>query len=133
MIRHVLAFAALTTAALTAASPASAGGGFINNGQGWTLLSPEAKAAYVQGLNDTANYIYVNDDLPTAIVKLARTRCIVEQKTTTAVLADRITTAYAKDPRLLSQPPLVIYIMRMGDVCRGIINEERARFSLPPQ
>ncbi len=106
--------------------------GFINNGAGWLALPPDAKAAYVQALSDSANLIFVDDELATAIVKLARTRCLIEQKTTAAILADRITMAYTKDPKLAGLAPSIIYIMRMGDVCRTIINEERARFSLPP-
>lgn len=106
--------------------------GFVNNGPGWLALPPEAKAAYVQALSDSANLIFVDDSLATAIVKLARTRCLVEQKTNAAILADRITMAYTKDQGLASVAPSIVYIMRMGDVCRQYINEERARFSLPP-
>ncbi|MBK8630053.1 MAG: hypothetical protein IPN84_07550 [Sphingomonadales bacterium] len=120
----------LGVAALMAA-PAYAGG-FVNNASGWLALPPDAKAAYVQALSDSANLIFVDDELATAIVKLARTRCLVEQKTTAAILADRVTMAYTKDAKLANFPPSVIYIMRMADVCRTTINEERARFSLPP-
>lgn len=106
--------------------------GFVNNGAGWLALPPDAKAAYVQALSDSANLIFVDDSLATAIVKLARTRCLVEQKTNAAILADRITMAYTKDRALAGVAPSIVYIMRMGDVCRQFINEERARFSLPP-
>jgi hypothetical protein len=111
--------------------PGSAAG-FVNNGKAWLALPPDGKAAYAQGLNDSVNFIYVNDDLATAIVKLARTRCLVEQKMTAAVVADRITTAYTKEPNLINQPPLFIYVAKMGMVCREFINQERARYSLPP-
>ena len=106
--------------------------GFVNNGAGWLALPPDAKAAYVQALSDSANLIFVDDSLATAIVKLARTRCLVEQKTNAAILADRITMAYTKEPALGGVAPSIVYIMRMGDVCRQFINDERARFSLPP-
>ena len=119
-------------AALTVLSVPSHAAGFINNGQGWLALPPDAKAAYVQALSDSANLIFVDDELATAIVKLARTRCLVEQKTTAAILADRITMAYTKEPKLANIAPSIIYIMRMGEVCRQFINEERGRFSLPP-
>lgn len=124
----------LALGALALSLPAQlSAAGFVKDGDGWARLTPEARAAYVQGLSDTANFIYLNDDLPTAIVKLARTRCLVEQKTTTAILADRITMAYGRTPELRKQPPAVIYVMRMAESCRDYINQERARFNLPPQ
>lgn len=128
--RRILSVA-LAAAAASLSAPALAAG-FINNGAGWLALPPDGKAAYAQALNDSANLIFVDDELATAIVKLARTRCLVEQKTTAAILADRITMAYTKDPKLANIAPSIIYIMRMGEVCRQFINEERGRFSLPP-
>lgn len=128
--RRVLSMA--MAAALASIATPSFAAGFINNGAGWLALPPDGKAAYAQALNDSANLIFVDDELATAIVKLARTRCLVEQKTTAAILADRITMAYTKDPKLANIAPSIIYIMRMGEVCRQFINEERGRFSLPP-
>jgi hypothetical protein len=123
-----LGLAALLAAS---ASPAAAAG-FVNNAAGWAALPPEAKAAYVQGVNDAANFVFTNDDLATALVKTGRTRCLVEQKTTAAILADRITMAYSKEPGLANTPPNLVYFARMGVVCRDFINSERARFGLPP-
>lgn len=122
----------VAAAALLVATPTLAAAGFVNNAGAWARLSPDTQAAYVQGLNDTANYIFVNDDLPTAIVKVARTRCLVEQRTTAAMLANAIGTIYSRDPKLKEQPPSVLYIQMMAAACRNIINQERARMSLPP-
>jgi hypothetical protein len=118
---------------LASGSAAMAAAGYVNNADQWGKLSPQEKAAYVQGLNDTANFVYTNDDLQTGIVKAARTRCLLQTKMTPNLLSDVITSAYDKTPQLRQQPPMVIYIARLADICRPVINEDRARFGLPPQ
>lgn len=114
------------------AGPAGAGAGYVNNSEQWQKLSPADKSAYVQGLNDTANFVFTNDDLQTGIVKAARTRCLMQTKMAPNLLSDVITTAYQNTPGLRSQPPMVVYIARLAEICRPIINEERSRYSLPP-
>ena len=105
-------------------------GGFVNSGDAWIALAPEAKAAYVQGLNDGINVIIPTDDLSTAITKVARTRCLAEQRTTSAILADRITQGYIREDGFKLQPPAVVYLSRMFLACRDIINQERGKFGL---
>ncbi|MEP6867690.1 MAG: hypothetical protein ABJA20_04175 [Novosphingobium sp.] len=122
---------ALVFGGLAAISGAALADGYINSGDSWLAMTPEAKMAYVQGVNDTSNFIYVNDDLATAIVKVARTRCLIESKTTPNILADIITNAYTKQPALKVRPPMLIYVLRMGEICRPIINQERTRMGLP--
>ncbi len=121
----------LAAAALLASAGPVHASGYVNNGDGWLVMPPQAKAAYIQGLNDTINFVYVNDDLDTAIVKVARTRCLIETKTTPVILSDMITTAYTKNPGLKVQPPIVVYVSRMADICKSIINQERTRMGLP--
>ena len=106
-------------------------GGFVNAGNAWLALPPEAKAAYVQGLNDGVNVILPTDDLATAVTKVARTQCLSDQRTTAAILADRITQAYTQDPSFKDQPPAIVYMAKMFSACRGIINRERSIFGLP--
>ena len=113
------------------ATPAMAAG-FVNDGAAWKALPPDGRAAYVTALHDGINYIFTDDALATAIVKLARHRCVVERKINAAVLADLITTFYAQDAKRISLPPAAAYIIRLNDYCRDTINTERARFSLPP-
>ena len=112
---------------------AEATAGYVNNADQWAKLAPAEKAAYVQGLNDTANFVFTNDDLQTGIVKAARTRCLIQTKMTPNLLSDVITSAYDKTPQLRAQPPMIVYFARMSDICRGIIAEERTRIGLPPQ
>jgi len=114
-------------------SAALAAAGYVNNADQWAKLNPAEKVGYVQGLNDTANFVYTNDDLQTGIVKAARTRCLLQTKMAPNLLSDVITSAYDKNPPLRSQPPAVIYITRLSEICRSIINEDRARFGLPSQ
>ncbi|MBC2666820.1 hypothetical protein H7F51_14980 [Novosphingobium flavum] len=118
---------------LVSASAAFGAAGYVNNAEQWGKLAPAEKAAYVQGLNDTANFVYTNDDLQTGIVKAARTRCLIQTKMAPNLLSDVITMAYEKNAQLRSQPPMLVYITRLSDICRVIINEDRARFGLPPQ
>lgn len=120
-------------AAVSVAAPAWAGAGYVNNAEQWRELSPAEKAAYVQGLNDIANFVFVNDDLQTGIVKVARTRCLLEAKMAPNILSDVVTSAYEKMPQLRSQPPSIVYFARLSEICRAVINDERARFGLPPQ
>ena len=120
-------------AALAWAGAASAAAGYVNNADQWNKLSPGEKAGYVQGLNDTSNFIFTNDDLATGIIKAARTRCLLQTKMAPNLLSDVITTAYAKIPEFRAQPPMIVYFNRLAEICRPIIIEERARFGLPPQ
>jgi hypothetical protein len=109
--------------------PAAAHAGYVNDRRGWLALTAEARAGYVQGLNDSLNYIFSDDTLPNALAKKARNQCLSAQKTTSAILADRITTAY-KDDRMASLAPTAMYIIKMQETCRSYINEQRAQFGL---
>lgn len=124
----------LLVAALLALAPAAApAAGFVNNGAEWLALAPEAKASYVRGLNDSANFVFTDESLDAAIVKISRTKCLVEKKVTTAILADMLTTAYGKEAeRYANLPPLVVYIAKVGAFCTDVINRERRSFGLPP-
>lgn len=117
--------------ALAMPSPASAEG-FVNTRGGWLALTAEAKAAYVQGLNDSLNYFYVDDSLTEALAKRGRTRCLIEQRVTAAVLAAQITAAY-DDVQFERFSPVAVYILKIGELCRPYINRERQEFGLGPQ
>lgn len=106
--------------------------GFVYNAQTWLALPPQAKQAYAQGINDAANYVYVTDDVGAAVVKFARTRCLIEQRTTAAILSDRITTAYTTEPVFTNTPPNIVYFAKMALYCRDYIAQERVRIGLPP-
>ncbi len=112
-------------------SPAAAEG-FVNTRGGWLALTPEAKAAYVQGLNDSLNYSYVDDSLVEALAKRGRTRCLIEQRVTAAVLAAQISSAY-EQPQFERMSPVAVYIIKIGELCRPYINRERQEFGLGPQ
>lgn len=107
--------------------------GYVVNGNGWMKMTPIERVAYAQGLNDVANFPYVDDNLDTAVMKVARTRCLVESKTAPNILSDIITTAYTRQPEWMKETPLFVYVMRLRDICRVTINEERARMGLPQQ
>jgi hypothetical protein len=106
--------------------------GFLNTANNWEAMPADARSAYVQGLNDSANFIFINDDLATAVLKVARTRCLIEHKTTAASLANSLTNLYVNNRQFANQPPIVVYVAFMGATCKGIINEERQRLELPP-
>ncbi len=113
------------------ATPAAAEG-FVNTRGGWLALTPEAKAAYVQGLNDSLNYYFVDDSLTEALAKRGRTRCLIEQRVTAAILAAQITAAY-EDERFARFSPVAVYILKIGELCRPYINRERQEYGLGPQ
>lgn len=112
-------------------APAAAQAGYINNRAQWLALTPEGRAGYVQGMADSLNYMYADDSLATALAKRARNRCLADQRTTAAILADRITTGY-KDERLAGIAPAAMFFIRMMDVCKSYINQERTSFGLAP-
>lgn len=112
------------------ATPAAAEG-FVNTRGGWLALTPEAKAAYVQGMNDSLNYSFVDDTLTEALAKRGRTRCLIEQRVTAAVLAAQITAAY-EDEQYARFSPVAVYILKIGELCRPYINRERQEFGLGP-
>lgn len=125
-----LTSAGLMLAAIAAAIvPGEAQAGYVNTGGQWLALTPEQRAGYVQGLNDSLNFVFSDDSLVNALAKQGRTKCLAAQKTTSAILADRITTAY-RDPRFARLAPTGVYIVKMQEVCRAYINDERARFGL---
>lgn len=127
-----IASVGLKLAALVAVlTPTVAHAGYVNDRRGWLALTPEARSGYVQGLADSLNYIFTDDALPNALAKKARQRCLADQRTTSAVLADRITTAY-KDERFSGVAPTAMYLVRMQEVCKAYINEQRSQFGLPP-
>lgn len=117
--------------AASAAAPAHAAG-YINEKNGWLALSPEAKGAYVQGINDSLNYVFVDDSVVDALAKKGRTECLVALQTNSSLLADRITQAYTKDPQMAGYAPTAVYIIKMGELCRSYINKERAGLGLGP-
>lgn len=125
-----VAAACLALGAISAPAQA-APRGYVVNGDGWMRMTPPEKAAYIQGLNDTVNYPYTNDDLDTAVVKYARTRCLLETNTAPNILSDIITNGYTKNPAWTKETPLFVYIVRLNDICRKIINEERVKMGLP--
>ncbi|MFC3101957.1 hypothetical protein [Altererythrobacter lauratis] len=118
-------------AAVSAPVPAAAEG-FVNTRGGWMALTAEAKAAYVQGLNDSLNFFYVDDTLVEALAKRGRTRCLVEQRVTAAALSAIITNAY-NEPQFARSSPVAVYVLKIGELCRPYINRERQEFGLGPQ
>lgn len=122
-----LKFAAL----LAVFAPVVAHAGYVNNRQQWLAMTFEARAGYAQGIADSLNYMYADDALATALTKRARNRCLADQKTTAAILADRITTAY-RDDRVANIAPSAMFMLTMADTCKAYINQERGNFGLPP-
>lgn len=115
-----------------AALPAPAGAlGFVNDKAAWQALTPEARIGYVQGLNDSLNYTFVDDTLVAALAKRGRTICLAQQKTTAAQLSELITIAY-RSPQNAQFAPAALYILRMGEICRDQINRARQEFGLGP-
>jgi hypothetical protein len=122
---------AIVGLALGLAAPAAAEG-FVNTRAGWLALTPEARAAYVQGLNDSLNFIFADDTLVEALAKRGRTRCLIEQGATAAGLAAQMSAAY-DEPQYFNSSPVAVYILKLGEVCRPYINRERQEYGLAPQ
>ena len=111
-------------------APARAAG-FVNDRAGWKALSPDARNAYIQGLNDSLNFAFVDDTMVNALAKAGRTRCLMERKINAAALAEGIDSYYRQD-QYAALPPAALYILRMQEVCRFYINQKRAEFGLGP-
>lgn len=122
----------LAAATLLALPGAASASGYVYNADTWLALPPLARQAYAQGINDTANHVFDTDTVGAAVVKMARTRCLIEQKTTSAMLADRITMAYMKEPVFKNLPPDIVYFAKMAAACQVYIAQERDRMGLPP-
>ena len=103
----------------------------MNGKDQWLALSPESKAAYVQGMNDSLNYVFVDDTLVVALAKKGRSECLMGMQTRANLLADRITMAYRED-RFAGLAPTAVYIIKMQEVCRSYITSKRAAFGLGP-
>ena len=120
----------LVVSAFISVQPAIAEG-YVNGKDQWLALSPESKAAYVQGMNDSLNYVFVDDTLVEALAKKGRTDCLMAMQTRANLLADRITMAYRED-RFAGLAPTAVYIIKMQEVCRSYITSKRATFGLGP-
>ena len=129
-IRVLTAALALTGLGASTSAFAQARG-YVVNGQGWMRMAPQERVAYVQGLNDSVNHPYVNDDLETAVVKYARTRCLIELKIAPNMLSDVITNGYNQRTEMMRETPLFVYVVRLSDICKRFIAEERAKMGLP--
>lgn len=105
--------------------------GFVNNRSEWTALSREARVGYVEGLNDSLNYTFVDDTLVNALAKRGRTQCLVERGITAARLAELITIAYRSEQNA-NLAPAALYVLRITDICRDTINRARQDFGLGP-
>ncbi|MFC3173988.1 hypothetical protein ACFOD9_06990 [Novosphingobium bradum] len=125
-----LAIAAAFGAALLGAAPAQAAG-FVNSRAEWMALSLEARGAYVQGLNDSLNYVFVDDSLINALAKAGRTKCLIERRITAAALVEGIDSDYRQE-QFAGLAPAAIYILRMQEICRFHINQKRAEMGLGP-
>ena len=121
----------LLACTLVSPDPAAAAG-YVNERAAWQALTPEARIGYVQGLNDSLNYTFLDDTLVNALAKRGRTACLAGQKTTAAQLAELITIAYRSQANAMLAPS-ALYILRMGDICRDYINRARQDFGLGPQ
>ena len=121
-----LAGAALQPTAAVAAN------GYVPDAAAYLALTPESRSAYVQGLNDAINYIFVDDTLVAALAKRGRIECLINMETNSSLLADRITMAY-RDAKYKDLAPTAVYIIKMGEVCRTYINNERVKYGLGPQ
>lgn len=131
MLKRIYVFVLVASCAAALPLPASAEG-FVNTRGGWMALTAEAKAAYVQGLNDSLNYTFVDDSLTEALAKRGRTRCLIEQRVTAAVLSAQISAAY-EEAQFERFSPVAVYILKIGELCRPYINRERQEFGLGPQ
>lgn len=112
-------------------APPAAAAGFVANRDGWQALSAEARLGYVQSLNDSLNYTFLDDTLVNALSKRGRTACLIDRKTTAAQLSELISIAYRSEANARLAPQ-AIYILKMTDICRDYINRERQGFGLGP-
>lgn len=130
-MKAIVSFGLRAAALAAVLVPAVAQAGYVNDRRGWQALTAEARSGYVQALNDSLNYVFADDTLPNALAKRGRHQCLAAQKTTAAQLADRITMAY-RDDRFAAIAPTAVYIIKMQEVCRSYINDERESFGLGP-
>jgi hypothetical protein len=119
------------TTLLAGAATAAGAVGFVNNRAEWLALTAEARAGYVQGLNDSLNYTFVDDTLVNALAKRGRTQCLVQRKISAAQLADLITAGYRND-QYVGLAPSAVYILRITELCRDEINRVRQEYGLGP-
>jgi len=117
--------------ALLAQAVSAGAAGFINDRRAWNALTPEGRAGYVQGLNDSLNYIFADDTLAEALAKQGRTRCLTDLKLSAGGIADRMNFLY-RDDRYAAAPPTAVYILKMAEICKSYIDRERASFGLGP-
>jgi len=106
--------------------------GFVNNRAEWQALTQEAKIGYVQALNDSLNYIFVDDNLVDALAKRGRTICLIDKRMTAAMLVNYMN-LYYQNEKIAELSPVAVYILKVSELCRDYINKVRQDYGLGPQ
>jgi hypothetical protein len=101
-----------------AAGPASAA--YIASYEGWSKLTQQDKATYVEGLSDASNVVETGEayNAVRAAVVNARATCLYRDKVTSQMLAALIDNQYHNDPSAHDLPPMTIYLRETYRICR---------------
>lgn len=127
-IWHRMVFSALA-AALVLGSPARAE--FVRDSRGWDRLSSQAKRGYVAGVLDQSGVASISDDRQ-LLIRSAAELCLTRAGISSKSIADGVTEAYRKEPKLAKQPPFLVAWYVATRRCKEDINAELARGGLEP-
>lgn len=104
---------------------------FVRDYRGWDRLSPQAQQGYVAGVLDQSGVASTSDDRQ-LLIRSSAELCLARASVTSKSIADGVTQAYRKEPKLAKQPPFLLAWYVAARRCKSDINAELARGGLEP-
>lgn len=106
----LVAIASLTATASEAA-------GYMLNRGDWDRQSTDEKGAYVMGVVDASAMLYTTDTKAEVDYKLARVKCLRDQRLDNHALARLVDERYAADTARWREPPSALVLQVVFQVC----------------
>lgn len=104
---------------------------FVRDLRGWEHLSPAGQQGYVAGVLDQTGVASTMDDRQ-LLIRSATELCLGRAAATSRAIADGVSEAYRREPKLAKQPPFLVAWYVAARRCKADINAELARSGLEP-
>lgn len=104
---------------------------FVSDARGWDRLSAQAQRGYVAGVLDQTGVASSPDDRQ-LLIRSAAELCLMRAGISSKSIAEGVSDAYRKEPKLAKQPPFLVTWYVATRRCKSDINAELARGGLEP-
>ena len=104
---------------------------FARDYRGWQRLTADAQQGYVAGVLDQAGVASAPNDRE-LVIRSAAELCFDHAGISSKSIAEGVTDAYRREPKLAKQPPFLLTWYVAARRCKSDINAELARDGLEP-